>query len=253
MKPRHHKRRHVRRHYNRDYSTRKKEFNREGCAFCHNSFEGLPHRCKFCGKLHCSKHLLPESHDCSGLKNIPRDFGDHARHNINANHKREDFRDYHNRYNTENQHISHTNSFNRPYRKRFRVKMPKLNRFIISLILAIATFFLAFYVHYTLLVVLEAIAWIYFSYNLYIGLFKWANRVNMGNDLAFFGLRILAGIIVLVGIYVGFVLMLSSVLVRNSASVVVPLFILLLGLIIFAGFIVFRTDRRHQVIGVWRA
>lgn len=214
------------------------------CDFCGKSLEGLPHTCKYCGKTHCSKHLVPENHNCSGLKNIPKDFGDRARYNVNASHRRE---------NIENQYTHHTNSFNKPYHKRFRVKMPKLNSFVVSIILAIATFFLAFYVNYTLTIILEVIVWIYFSCKLYVGAFKWANRVNMGNDLAFFGLRILAGIIVLVSIYVGFVLMLSSILVKNSVPIVIPLFILLFGLIILGVFIVFRTNRRHNIVGIWRA
>ena len=39
-----------------------------GCDFCGKPFEGLSHKCKFCGQVHCSKHLLPESHNCLGLK-----------------------------------------------------------------------------------------------------------------------------------------------------------------------------------------
>ncbi len=38
-----------------------------GCDFCGKSLEGLPHRCKYCGKVHCSNHILPESHECIGL------------------------------------------------------------------------------------------------------------------------------------------------------------------------------------------
>lgn len=38
------------------------------CSFCGKSVEGLPHKCKFCGKIHCPKHLLPESHNCVGLE-----------------------------------------------------------------------------------------------------------------------------------------------------------------------------------------
>lgn len=39
-----------------------------GCDFCGKPFESFPHRCKYCGQLHCSDHLIPESHDCLGLR-----------------------------------------------------------------------------------------------------------------------------------------------------------------------------------------
>lgn len=39
------------------------------CDYCGKSVDGLPHKCKFCGKTHCSEHLIPEAHNCQGLKN----------------------------------------------------------------------------------------------------------------------------------------------------------------------------------------
>jgi len=38
------------------------------CNYCGKKTEGLPHKCKYCGNVHCSNHLLPESHNCVGLK-----------------------------------------------------------------------------------------------------------------------------------------------------------------------------------------
>jgi len=38
------------------------------CDYCGKKIDSFPHKCKFCGKIHCSEHLLPESHDCDGLK-----------------------------------------------------------------------------------------------------------------------------------------------------------------------------------------
>ena len=39
------------------------------CNYCGKKIEGvLPHKCKFCGQIHCHNHLLPESHDCVGLE-----------------------------------------------------------------------------------------------------------------------------------------------------------------------------------------
>lgn len=41
------------------------DVNNNRCDYC-NTKTHLPHRCKFCGRLQCSEHLLPENHECSG-------------------------------------------------------------------------------------------------------------------------------------------------------------------------------------------
>lgn len=38
------------------------------CNYCGGEINGFPHKCKYCGRFHCSKHLLPEDHDCEGLE-----------------------------------------------------------------------------------------------------------------------------------------------------------------------------------------
>ena len=38
------------------------------CDFCGKPIDGLPFTCKFCGGKFCSKHRLPEEHNCPGLK-----------------------------------------------------------------------------------------------------------------------------------------------------------------------------------------
>lgn len=39
------------------------------CDYCGKKIEGvLPHKCKYCGLIHCHNHLLPESHNCAGLE-----------------------------------------------------------------------------------------------------------------------------------------------------------------------------------------
>jgi len=51
---------------------RRKKPNRDGeisrCNYCGKRISGMPHSCKFCGERHCDEHILPESHNCSGLK-----------------------------------------------------------------------------------------------------------------------------------------------------------------------------------------
>ncbi len=59
----------------RDYRRRKQKITSEGtkpkrdnvCAYCGNGFTHLPHRCKYCGELYCSDHLIPENHECKLL------------------------------------------------------------------------------------------------------------------------------------------------------------------------------------------
>lgn len=39
------------------------------CDYCGKKIDGvLPHKCKYCGLIHCNNHILPESHDCAGLE-----------------------------------------------------------------------------------------------------------------------------------------------------------------------------------------
>lgn len=35
------------------------------CAFCEEIIEGLSFSCKYCGKIHCGTHRLPENHECT--------------------------------------------------------------------------------------------------------------------------------------------------------------------------------------------
>jgi uncharacterized membrane protein len=66
------------------------------CDFCGEKIEGLSHRCRYCGQTHCSKHLLPESHECRGLEKI-RNIGvkkweetfKDSSHKRNRHHSRE--------------------------------------------------------------------------------------------------------------------------------------------------------------------
>ncbi len=45
--------------------------NRKKCSFCKKPFsESMPFRCKYCEKMFCSEHRLPENHDCEGLKSL---------------------------------------------------------------------------------------------------------------------------------------------------------------------------------------
>ncbi len=41
-----------------------------GCSYkeCKESISYLPFKCKYCGRTFCTKHRLPENHDCDGIK-----------------------------------------------------------------------------------------------------------------------------------------------------------------------------------------
>lgn len=38
------------------------------CDYCGKILDEFPHKCKFCSRIHCSQHLIPELHNCEGLK-----------------------------------------------------------------------------------------------------------------------------------------------------------------------------------------
>jgi uncharacterized protein YkwD len=38
------------------------------CNYCGKKTDRLPHKCKYCGQIHCTNHLLPESHNRIGLE-----------------------------------------------------------------------------------------------------------------------------------------------------------------------------------------
>lgn len=39
------------------------------CDYCDKLVDDIfPHKCKFCGQVHCHNHLQPENHDCIGLE-----------------------------------------------------------------------------------------------------------------------------------------------------------------------------------------
>jgi len=213
------------------------------CSFCGKNIGGLPHTCKYCGKIHCYNHLLPENHNCSGLDKAGRfGFG-----KVN----------YHSKKNSRRKGKKHKHKPFHPRTQRFRfprIRLPRLNSFIISLLLAITTFFLAKnFIGNPLFLWLEVGAWIYFTIFVYRRAFRWANRISMADDFAFFGLRILGAMVIFVGLYIGFFILMGMFFVENSTFIAIPLICLLGGLVLLGAFIAFRTNRRYRVVGFWRA
>ncbi len=216
---------------------KRKHHNGARCSFCHARLDGLPHKCRYCGKVHCYEHLLPENHNCTGMSN-KREWGRSSKSSWRSNrhNSRWDRSDYEPRS-----------------RSTFRLPRIRISLFFKALVLAAATFFLAYNFNSTLTLVLEAGAWIYFAWVLYKKAFRWANRVSMADDLAFWGLRLLGIAVVFVGVYIAFFGLLAAALTPGSAPTAIPLFVLLAGLVLLGVFIAFRTNRRHHVVGVWRA
>ncbi len=134
-----------------------------------------------------------------------------------------------------------------------RIPKIRVNKLFKSLILACLTLIIAYNFESSLWLILEAVTWSYSSVILYAGIFRWANRINLADDLSFFGLSFLGGVVSVLAIWLGFSALIGSILVKNSLSLTLPIIILLVGLFFFGAFIAFRTNRRHHVVGVWRA
>lgn len=228
------------RHHNHYYS------NSTECSFCHKSVEGLPHKCKYCGEIHCNDHIVPESHNCIGLNNIKRDFGISNRNNSTSSWGDTQSQHYPKQFRERKQR------FHKPHFS-FRLPRFRMSKFIKALLIAVAGFLLAYYYKNTLTLWIEAFAWIYFTFILYRKAFRWANRVSMADDLKLWGLRSLGVIVFIVGVYACFAVGVASIFTKNPAPMSIPMFTLLGGLVLLGMFIAFRTNRRHQVVGIWRA
>lgn len=233
----------------------KKEFHNysSGCNYCGKHIDGLPHRCKYCGTVHCDDHLLPEDHNCQGLER-PKTFP------IKQISSRGDYEDFTPSYSSptwgnkqyrNNYHSTPKKHFHFP---RFSFPRIRINSFFKSLILILISYFLAINFRGNVLFLwIEFLASVYFATIVFKGVFRWANRVSMADDLAFFGLRILGAVVAFISIYLFFAVGLASILVKNSAPESIPLYTLVAGLFFLGAFIAFRTNRRHHVVGMWNA
>lgn len=215
------------------------------CSFCNDSIESLPHKCKYCGELHCSEHILPESHECKGISKLKEGkwiIGE--KQSLSSAHISKKRKDYWSNSPSQWQN-----------KKNYRRNLPriKISRFFKALTFAILTFFVSSYWTNGMTLFIELIAWSYFAWVVYNKAFLWANRVSMADDLSFWGLRILGILVVIVGAYIGFFSILAAIFVKGSAPAAIPLFSFLIGLILLGAFIAFRTNRRHKVIGIWSA
>ena len=122
------------------HSYNKNKFS-SGCSFCGKNLEGLPHRCKYCGQIHCSDHLLPEDHKCSGL-NQEKTFSFRR----NSYTPRREYEDTEVNY-TPIIYKEHPNKFKRNnYKPHFRfprIRLPRIGKLLFSFIIALVSYFLA--------------------------------------------------------------------------------------------------------------
>jgi len=62
------------------------------CSYCKKNITSLPFKCHRCTRKYCSKHRLPEDHNCSGI--VKKDFfkplirQNHSRHRKNRKEKK---------------------------------------------------------------------------------------------------------------------------------------------------------------------
>lgn len=59
------------------------------CDYCKKNIDGLPHKCKYCGKTHCQNHLVPENHDCKKVNQFRGNY-------FNKAHKKVEKEEYEN-------------------------------------------------------------------------------------------------------------------------------------------------------------
>jgi len=120
----------------------------------------------------------------------------------------------------------------------------KNENIITSIVIALAISALAFYTKSNLLKWISALSWIFADYFIYRKAFQATNKLDLSNDLAFFGIRILGGIISFVGLFFG-ILFLVAGLVIGGDPLSVGFGIIMLGLAVLGAFIAFRTQRRY--------
>ncbi len=143
------------------------------------------------------------------------------------------------------------NNVHKRGKKKFR--LPIVSIFFKSLFIALASFLLAFYMPNNITLLVEAAAWIYFSFVLFRGRFLWANNIYAGNDLNFWGLGLIGFLSAFFGVIITIIFTIRAIFIDGSAIMNIPILTLSIGLIILGAFISFRTERRHQTVGVWRA
>lgn len=135
------------------------------CDYCFKKIDGLPHRCRYCGENHCSEHLLPESHNCSGLGHSNKVFSakpikfnhskDHKHHRKHfKSNPKENYSEYKEMYHPSKNHFSFR--FRNPFRNIFSFRLSSeikhnLTQFVIALFIGLVlnyVYYQNFSLHY---------------------------------------------------------------------------------------------------------
>jgi len=110
---------------------------------------------------------------------------------------------------------------------------------IVSYILA----HIAFRIGNEFLVFLNFVSWTIFAFLLYKNIFVWINNLDMSNDLIFWGARLIFGIIGGFATIFWFTSMFANAFSKNP--LLTGINILVFGLVVLSGFVMFRTTRRY--------
>lgn len=187
------------------------------CEFCGNKLTGFViFNCKHCGKSLCSKHRLPEAHNCVYFKpkskvnqsrtyefvNIPIGNENTTEGDVIVN------RTYNERRNKRNRYPKKKPSFGQSVRKfglksatTYRIKKSKvLQLSLLLLSLIVIALINNFFVNDLLQFIFYVVEIVFVGYFMF-RLLKFFDRIPTNSDLGLFGLRILSGIIGVVGLY----------------------------------------------------
>lgn len=214
---------------------------------------GLLHECKFCHKFYCTNHLLPENHECSGLKKLKSTVRSAG---FNAIYKRPSYvdstkREHYEPVNVKTGKIKHIWKPNTHKVKRlFRGKLRVLTFGIIAFICS----FVAFnFKDVEIFGWINTIAWLIFAFYLYRNVFHYVNSLDMANDLSMWISRIIGGIIAFFGLFISFFSYgFSTVMTGGSDPLSTGLSIVFFGLGLLGCFMLFRTKRRYPHLYVNR-
>lgn len=147
-----------------------------------------------------------------------------------------------------NHHWRHNRRF-RPYHSHYRRPPLNLGPFWGSLLISLVISGISYFFGFWILDLLLAASWGVFSFSLMMRLVRWANRVDLYDDMKLWGLKLLAGLVAAVSslfIYVFFIAWFTSLLSKTKVNpFLTGGLIVAIGLAFAGAFIAFRTKRRH--------
>lgn len=126
-----------------------------------------------------------------------------------------------------------------------------LRNAIISVAIAIFIAALAFHFNNPTLKTINLIAWVVADFFVYSGAFGYVNNLDLSNDLTYWVMRIVGGLIGVIGLFFGGLFFFAG-LASNMDPISIGIGILLLGLFLLAAFIELRGKRRATGLYIWK-